>query len=100
METLIDTNFSKCESFPFKFFRTAEVNEVANLLVADTHVVEKLSLMFSSKDLDCFQFDNDFTEHEQVWSIDGGQSLSFVGYLDFRLWKGMFRKPSSISKLC
>ena len=47
------------ETILLQFAFVAEVDQVANLLPSDPHVVEKLSFVVGNQFADRFQFDND-----------------------------------------
>ena len=71
-ETMVVANFVKVtenETLPLQFSLLTEIDEIADLLSCDTHVIEQLSFVVRAEFLQRLQFDNYFPIYKQVWSI-------------------------------
>lgn len=63
---------------PFKFSFLPEVDQVANLLPGDSHVIEKLSFMFRAKFFQRLQFNYDCVNTSGVHVLMGDGAVKFM----------------------
>ena len=73
------------EAFPLQLAFVAEVEQVADRLAGDAHVVEQLGFVVRGQLGDGFQFDNDPFLNEQVGLVDGLELVLFVDQAKFVL---------------
>ena len=74
-------------TFPLEILFLPEIDEVANLLSSDSHVVEELGFVLGGKFGDRLEFHGDAFEHDKIWYEMSRQLMLFVDNFEFRLRK-------------
>ncbi len=73
------------KAFPMQFAFVAEVEQVADRLAGDAHVIEESGFVIRSQLGDGFQFNNDPFANEQVGPVDGVDLMLLVDQAKFVL---------------